>query len=149
MKGRDSKPGLGMVKEKSVQREVADFRSRIARAQRYELGTFIRYRIRGEKKWREGMMKNISISGVLIHGDHSVPPDTAIEMRFCLPIHLHGESAAEVLCRGSVVRSSAFGGAGETAIVAARINHSRFLRQKDAKEESPKVVPLETFLKFE
>jgi len=149
MDDRETMPGWKMVKEKSAQKESDKLRGRIARAQRYELGTFIRYRIRGEKKWREGMMKNISISGVLIHGDQSVPPDTAIEMRFSLPIHLQGESAAEVLCRGSVVRTASFGGPGEAAIVAARINHSRFLRQKDSKEELPKLVPFETFLKFE
>jgi len=149
MRDFESKPGWKTIQGKSVQVVGTGFRSRVTRAQRYELDTVIRYRIRGEKKWREGIMKNISISGVLIHADHSVPPDTAIEWKFSLPVHLNGESAAEVLCRGSVVRTSSCVGQGEAAIVAARINHSRFLRQKDRKEELPRHLSLEKFRKVE
>lgn len=100
------------------------------RARRYGIGTSIRFRIGGGDGWREGKMQNISISGVLLCTDQPLEIDTAIEMRFVLPVELlNGESAAEVLCRGVVVRSSAPQGAEGEVNVAARIISSRFLRQ--------------------
>ena len=112
-----------------VRRPQIVFRKRIPRAQRYEMNTTMRYRIQGEKQWRDGVVKNISISGVLMRTASFLELKTAIEMRFSLPIHLQGESAAEVFCRGSVVRSSKSEEQGEAAIVAAKIEHWRFLRQ--------------------
>jgi hypothetical protein len=148
MKGQESKHGWKTVEGKSVPGRGGDVRGKVTRAQRYEIGTMLRYRIRGEREWREGAIKNISISGVLLHAANSLPPDTGIEIRFSLPIHLNGENAAEVLCRGSVVRSSKCEGPGVAAMVAARINHSRFLRQKDKKDETPKNTSGETFQGF-
>jgi hypothetical protein len=100
-----------------------------SRARRYEIGTVIRYRVRGERDWQEGTTENISISGVLIRTARALKPDTAIEMRFFLPVELQGECAAEVFCRGLVVRSSQSSGLGGEVTIAARIVHSRFLRQ--------------------
>jgi hypothetical protein len=106
--------------------------SRVPRARRYEISTVTKYRIQGEREWYEGVMRNISISGVLIGAAFSLPPETVIEMRFSLPVHLtDGIRAAEVFCRGSVVRSSKSTIPGKSAtMIAARIIHSRFLRQK-------------------
>jgi|ERR1700723_2567130 hypothetical protein len=107
----------------------------ISRARRYEIGTVIRYRVRGEREWHEGVMENISSSGVLIRTGHSLHPDTSIEMRFVLPVELNGECAAEVLCRGSVVRSSKCVAPAGSVTIAATISHSRFLRQTGRKED--------------
>jgi hypothetical protein len=125
------------------------FRRRIPRAQRYEINTTMRYCIRGEKQWRQGVVKNISISGVLIHTETFLELEAEIEIRFSLPVHLRGESAAEVLCRGSVVRSSKCEGPGEAAMVAARIGHWRFLRNKSREDESPEYLSRGRFLRFE
>lgn len=130
MGGSEIKNGWKTVEGKSARGRDGDLRDRVSRAQRYEIDTMLRYRIKGEKEWRVGVMKNISISGVLLHAANSLPPDTVIEMKFSLPVQLSGESAAEVLCRGSVVRTSKSEGPGVAAMVAARINHSRFLRQE-------------------
>jgi len=146
MKDVEVKNGWKTVQGNSAAGREGGLRARVSRAQRYEIDTVMRYRIRGEKEWREGVMKNISITGILLHADNSLPPDTVIEMRFCLPVHLNGENAAEVLCRGSVVRSSKSGGPGVAAMVAARIKHSRFLRQKDRKDEAPRYFSGEAFL---
>lgn len=108
--------------------------NRVNRARRYAIGAMLRYRVSGEHEWREGVMENISISGVLLRAARPLAPDTVIEMRFLLPVELHGESAAEVLCRGSVVRSSHRGVPGGPVNIAARIVHSRFLRQMRQKE---------------
>ena len=106
-----------------------------SRARRYDIGTVIRYRVRGEQDWHEGMTENISISGVLLRASRSLEPETAIEMRFFLPVELQGESAAEVFCRGIVVRSSRSAEMSGGVTIAARIVHSRFLRQTGRKTE--------------
>ena len=124
------------------------FRKRVTRAQRYEINTAMCYRIRGEEQWQEGAVKNISITGVLIRTDTFLELGTAIEVRFALPVHLRGESAAEVLCRGSVVRSSKCEEPGEAAMVAARIEHWRFLRKKNREDESPEYLSEGRFLRF-
>lgn len=138
MKEHEIKAVRKPEREKFAEQADYGFHNRVARAMRYEIGTIIRFRIRGEMEWREGAMKNISNSGVLIRTTHTLPLDTAIELRFALPVHLHGEFAAEVLCRGSVVRTSKSDAPGEAVLVAARIKHSRFLRQKNENEGSPK-----------
>jgi hypothetical protein len=146
MKDPEVKNGWKTVEGKSAPGRDGSNRGRVTRAQRYEIATILRYRIRGEKEWREGVMKNISISGVLLHADNSLPQDTVIELRFSLPVHLDGENAAEVLCRGSVVRSTKGEGPGVAAMVAAKIKHTRFLRQKDRKDEAPRYLSGKTFL---
>lgn len=108
--------------------------NRISRARRYAIGAALRYRVSGEQEWREGVMENISISGVLLRAAKPLAPNTMIELRFSLPVELHGESAADVLCRGSVVRSSHRGVPGGPVNIAARIVHSRFVRQMGQKE---------------
>ncbi len=111
------------------------FRKRVTRAHRYEINTAVQYRAKGEKQWREGTVENISISGVLIRTANLPALGTAMEMKFSLPVHLRDESAAEVFCRGSVVRSSKCDEPGEAALVAAKIEHWRFLRKREKLEQ--------------
>jgi hypothetical protein len=105
----------------------------VARARRYDIGTALQFRAEGGKEWLAGVMENISISGVLLSADQAVDLDTAIEMKFFLPIELNGEFAAEVFCRGSVVRLSKGAFPSGQFRIAARIEHSRFLRQMNQK----------------
>jgi hypothetical protein len=99
------------------------------RASRYEIGMAIRYRVRGEGEWRQGVTENISMSGMLVRTNCSLNKQTAIEMRFFLPLELHDECAAEIFCRGTVVRSSDCTADAGAAFFAARILNSRFLRR--------------------
>ena len=125
------------------------FRGRVPRAQRYEINAATLYRIRGEQQWRDGAVKNISISGVLICTDHLLERETAIEIRFSLPVHLRGESAAEVICRGVVVRSSIGEEPGGAALVAAKIEHWRFLRKKSKEGEPSEYLSRGRLLRIE
>jgi hypothetical protein len=102
--------------------------SGVPRARRYQIGTVIRYRAAGERDWREGILENISTSGVLFGAERALFANTMIEMSLCLPIELNGESAAEVFCRGSVVRSCDCAGSDRWVRIAVRLEHSRFLR---------------------
>ncbi len=105
----------------------------IPRARRYGLGTSIRYRVGGENVWREGTIVNISVSGVLLVAQKALEVNTSIEMRFVLPIELQGESAAELLYRGVIVRCFPTEGSGGEVKVAAKFVSSRFLRQSGRK----------------
>lgn len=115
-------------------RALSTTNTEISRARRYEIGTAIRFRVRGEKEWHEGVTENISISGVLMRTACSLDPKTTIEMRFFLPVELDGESAAEVFCRGFVIRSSQCRIPAGSFTIAARILHSRFLRQMGSRD---------------
>lgn len=110
----------------------------IPRARRYEIGTAIRFRVRGERDWQEGLTENISVSGLLIRSGRALDPRTAIEMRFFLPVELDGECAAEVFCRGFVIRSSKCRIPAGTYTIAAKIMHSRFLRQMGSRDYAAK-----------
>jgi PilZ domain len=105
---------------------VAEQKSRSAR---YEISTPIRYRIKGERQWRVGTTKNISVSGVLIRTEHSVAVNTEIEMKFALPVEISGEGAAEVVCRGIVVRSTDCPSNPGYMFVASKTDRARLLRQ--------------------
>jgi len=110
----------------------------IPRARRYDIGTAIRFRARGEREWHEGLTENISTSGLLIRSGRAVDPRTAIEMRFFLPVELDGEHAAEVFCRGFVIRSSKCRIPVGTYTIAAKILHSRFLRRMSSTDYAAK-----------
>jgi PilZ domain len=128
--------GAGSTLEDLMQRQPAavDAPQETFRAKRYEIRTIIRFRMRGEEKWREGTTKNISMSGVLFRTDHFVKPSTQIEMKFVLPVEPRGTGAAEVFCRGVVIRSStSFTEPGSVAL-AATIAHTRFFRQDFAND---------------
>lgn len=98
------------------------------RAQRYEIVAAIHFRVLREQKWREGVIQNISTSGVLIRTNEVCPADTSIEMRFGLPVDLPYSRAAEVYCRGVVVRSARPHSDEEKGFIAATIDQSRLIR---------------------
>jgi hypothetical protein len=119
-------PGEGMEMVLAANERQAE----VPRARRYGITASIRYHVGGANVWREGTIENISVSGVLLCTDQPLEVDTAIEMRFVLPVELIGESAAEVICRGVVVRSFPAVGLEGGIKVAAKIVSSRFLRQQ-------------------
>ena len=75
------------------------------RAQRFKLRLPIRYRPVGEPDWRSGTTENISRSGVLFRAPEMLQPMAQLEISLVLPPEIAGVSAAEVVCRGEVVRT--------------------------------------------
>ncbi|HEV2718128.1 MAG TPA: response regulator, partial [Terriglobales bacterium] len=75
------------------------------RAQRFNLHLPLKYRILGEDDWRDGTTENISRSGLLFQAEEMVAPNAQLEINLVLPAELAGLSAAEVVCRGEVVRT--------------------------------------------
>ncbi len=75
------------------------------RAQRFNLHLPLKYRPLGEDGWRSGTTENISRSGMLFRAEESLPENVQLEINLVLPAEIAGLSAAEVVCRGEVVRS--------------------------------------------
>ncbi|MBZ5707102.1 MAG: response regulator [Acidobacteriia bacterium] len=77
------------------------------RAQRFDLHLPLKYRLLGENDWRRGTTENISRSGMLFRAEELIPPNAQLEINLVLPAEIAGLSAAEVVCRGEIVRAMA------------------------------------------
>src|SRR2546425_575367 len=75
------------------------------RAQRFNLHLPLKYRPLGEDDWREGTTENISRSGLLFRAEELLAPNAQLEINLVLPTEIAGLSAAEVVCRGEIVRT--------------------------------------------
>ena len=92
------------------------------RAVRFVISAPLRYRIRSKRTWHEGVIQNISRTGILFRGEQLLNPGTQIELSFTLPLEMAAVAGVKVSCHGVVVRSS------EYPMIAANISHSRLLR---------------------
>jgi PAS domain S-box-containing protein len=75
------------------------------RATRFDLHLPMKYRLVGESGWREGTTENISRSGMLFQAEEAIAPNAQLEINLVLPAEIAGLAAAEVVCRGEVVRA--------------------------------------------
>ena len=96
------------------------------RAQRFNLHLPLKYRLLGEDDWREGQTENISRSGVLFRAEEMIPANAQLEINLVLPAEIAGLSAAEVVCRGEIVRSTAADQAATHPALAAKILQYHF-----------------------
>jgi PAS domain S-box-containing protein len=87
-----------------VREKIASFR-----AQRFQLHLPMKYRQLGEDNWKSGTTENISRSGMLFRAEEAVPNNVQLEINLVLPAEIAGLAAAEVVCRGEVVRSMGSG----------------------------------------
>jgi PilZ domain len=75
------------------------------RATRFPVQIPIWYREVNETGSYEGRIENMSHSGVLFRTGHLLSLSAPVEMNFVLPVVLSNEPPAEIVCRGSVVRT--------------------------------------------
>jgi hypothetical protein len=106
----------------------------VPRARRLKLHTSVRYRVKNLGSWYEGIIENLSQSGVLFQGPQHLPDNTLVEMVFEMPEEISGQKNSSVLCQGRVIRAKeARGkearGKAESVSVAASILDYKFLRQ--------------------
>lgn len=88
-----------------------------------------RYRVKDEREWRQGRIENISRSGMLFRGEQLLEPDTPVELCFVLPVAVLGEAAAaQVICRGQIVRTVPPSGAESLPALAATILDYQLVR---------------------
>ncbi len=77
----------------------------VPRARRLKLDTPVRYRMKNVGTWAEGIIDNISQSGVLFHGPEQLPENALVEMVFEMPEEISGQKNSNVLCQARLIRS--------------------------------------------
>jgi PAS domain S-box-containing protein len=96
------------------------------RATRFDLRLPLKYRRVGEIGWREGTTENISRSGMLFQAEESIAPNAQLEINLVLPAEIAGLAAAEVVCRGEVVRIIDAQSGKVSPVLAAKILQYHF-----------------------
>jgi PAS domain S-box-containing protein len=96
------------------------------RAQRFNLQLPLKYRLLGQHDWRQGKTENISRSGLLFRAEEAIAPNVQLEINLVLPPEIAGLSAAEVVCRGEVVRTVEAEAASVSPALAAKILQYHF-----------------------
>ncbi|HEY1461789.1 MAG TPA: ATP-binding protein [Terriglobales bacterium] len=92
----------------AIQPEVKRSRVKLTspfRAQRFNLHLPMKYRLLGEDSWHRGTTENISRSGLLFQAEEAIPETAQLEINLVLPAEIAGLAAAEVVCRGEIVRA--------------------------------------------
>ncbi|MBZ5513351.1 MAG: PilZ domain-containing protein [Acidobacteriia bacterium] len=106
------------------------FQGAPARAQRFDLQLPLRYRAVGEAAWHEGRTDNISQTGVFFSAEWLMAVDTQIEISFVTLVGLSGETVAEIICQGEVVRMVVPATMDTQPGLAARILDYRFVQSQ-------------------
>jgi hypothetical protein len=102
----------------------------VPRARRLKLDLPIRYRVKNLGTWYQGIVGNISQSGLLFRGPQELPENTLVEMVFEMPEEISGQKNSEVLCQGRVIRAKTTQGSEQGFDVAASILDYKFLHSK-------------------
>ena len=76
----------------------------VPRARRIKMNAPVRYRVKNLGTWNEGIVENLSQSGVLLVGPAKFPENTLVEMVFEMPEEISGQKNSKVLCQGRVTR---------------------------------------------
>ena len=106
----------------------------VPRARRLKVDTPARYRVKNLGSWYEGIIANLSQSGVLLVGPQRFPDNTLVEMVFEMPEEISGQKNSTVLCQGRITRTKdapekPMPDKGESTRLAASILDYKFLHQ--------------------
>src|SRR5262249_23514793 len=101
----------------------------VPRARRLRLHQPMRYRVKTMAAWHNGLIENLSQSGVLFKGPRPVSQETLVELRFQMPEEISGQKEALVLCQAQVIRCREKG-SEEGVTLAASILDYQFLHEK-------------------
>jgi len=99
----------------------------VPRARRIKLDAPVRYRVKNLGTWSEGIIQNLSQSGVLLRGSQHFPENTLVEMVFEMPEEISGQKNSKVLCQGRVIRMKDQRADGTEHEFAASILDYKFL----------------------
>lgn len=99
----------------------------VPRARRIKLEAPVRYRVKNLGTWSEGVIKNLSQSGVLLVGPQRFPENTLVEMVFEMPEEISGQKNSKVLCQGRVIRMKEIRSEGKEAEFATSILDYKFV----------------------
>jgi hypothetical protein len=76
----------------------------VPRARRLRSKLPVRYRGKNLHTWYEGVIQNISQSGVMFHGPQQLPANALVELIFEMPEEISGQKNSNVLCQGRLIR---------------------------------------------
>ena len=99
----------------------------VPRARRLKLQLSARYRVKNLGGWCQGIVQNLSQSGVLVRGSQQFPDNALVEMVFEMPEEISGQKNSNVLCQGRVIRSRPHPGEADKIEMAASILDYKFL----------------------
>ena len=99
----------------------------VPRARRIKLESPARYRVKNLGAWSEGVIRNLSQSGVLVRGPQRFPQNTLVEMVFEMPEEISGQKNSKVLCQGRITRMKDADDQAEYHEFAASILDYKFL----------------------
>ncbi len=77
----------------------------VPRARRLKLDIPLRYRVNKTSTWYEGIIENISQSGILFNGPQALPNNALMEMVFEMPEEISGQKNSNVVCQCRVMRT--------------------------------------------
>jgi hypothetical protein len=97
---KDAEPATAISK-----RRAHSTSSWVPRARRIKMDAPLRYRVKNLGTRNEGIIENLSQSGVLIGGQQRFPENTLVEMVFEMPEAISGQKNSKVLCQGRVIRT--------------------------------------------
>ena len=110
----------------------------VPRARRLKLDTPVRYRVKNLGSWHEGIIQNLSQSGVLLQGPQRFPNNTLVEMVFEMPEEISGQKNSTVLCQGRIIRTKETrvpqDGAENTGLAASILDY-KFVHPRSAATE--------------
>jgi hypothetical protein len=92
------------------------------RALGFAIQTALRYRVRGERHWHDGMTETISNASILFRGEKMIEQGAQVELTFSLPVKLPAGAGAKVMCRG-VTEISEY-----ASMISVRFTRLRLLR---------------------
>jgi hypothetical protein len=98
------KPQPGDVASAPKRRQHTRKPTWVPRARRIKMDAPVRYRVKNLGSWSEGIIQNLSQSGVLLKGPQRFPENTLVEMVFEMPEEISGQKNSKVLCQGRVIR---------------------------------------------
>ena len=99
----------------------------VPRARRLKLDIPLRYRVNKTSTWFEGIIENISQSGILFQGPQPLPVNALIEMVFEMPEEISGQKNSNVVCQGRVMRAKEAAKSEDNPMLAASIVDYTFI----------------------
>jgi hypothetical protein len=99
----------------------------VPRARRLRLDLPLRFRVNKTATWYEGIIENISQTGILFTGPQQLPVNALIEMVFEMPEEISGQKNSNVVCQGRIMRSKEVKKIDDGVVLAASIVDYKFI----------------------
>jgi hypothetical protein len=102
-----TKIGRGIVSRKELEspKEVLEVMTMMPRAERFTCEGLLSFRPVGDLEWTQGMLVNVSPTGVLFRSSQSVELDKVLQLTYVLPSQVPGKGGDVVSCKGMIVRT--------------------------------------------